>query len=240
MNYDPNNPQHVAYMRQQQAQAQQQQYRQVQVPAPGYGGVYGDGAQTVQTVQQQGGNMQPAAFPPGTQNPTSLLSPPGFSNYAQAPNVQWHRIPAHLPQIAIPSADFITTKAFDNAISFTGNASGAAYTTTLQFPEPSVIFALTATAIDTTGAALTRDPRDCFTLALVRTNADKLQSQAVLGSTICGTAERPRYVGPNGWVQDRGSSIQITLTPLFADLRVDLVCYTAVIYGPSSFTLAAG
>ena len=238
MSYDPRNPRTLQQFQQAQPQYQVQQGQPQQYQ--GYGGAYGDGAQTVQTVPQQGGAMQPAQFPPGTSNPTTLLSPPGFSNYAQAPNVQWHRIPAHLPQIAIPSADFITTKAFDNATSFSGNAAGATYTTTLQFPEPSVIFALTATAVDTTGAALTRDPLDCFTLALTRTNSDKLQSQTVLGSTICGTAQRPRYVGPNGWVQDRGSSIQISLTPLFANLRIDLVCYTAVIYGPSSFTLANG
>jgi len=202
---------------------------------------FGDAYQTVGPVQQQQGmNMQPGQFPPGTSNPTQLLSPPGFSNYAQAQNVKWTRIPAHLPQIAVPNAEFITIKPFDMVTVFTGNAANTAYTTTIQFPEPSVIFALTATAIDTTGAALTRDPLDTFTILLTRTNSDKLQTNTALGSTVCGTAQRPRYVGPSGWVQDRGTSITANITPLFANLRVDLVFMVAVIYGPTSFTLSAG
>lgn len=209
---------------------------------PGQPQPFGDAYQTVQQMQPGGQQMQPAAFPPGTSNPAGLLNPPGFANYAQAPNVRWIRIPAHLPQIGVPDAEFITIKPFDIVNTFSGNAANAAYTQTVQFPEPCTIFAVTAAVIDTAGGAFPvgLDPLDAFTIALTRTNSDKLQSSAGLGSTICGTAQRPRYVGPSGWVQDRGSSIQVVITPLRASLRIDLVFWTAVTYGPTAFTLRGG
>ena len=166
------------------------------------------------------------------------MAPSTFQSMAQDKNVGWAKVPAYLPNLTLPMAEFIAIKPFDIIESMAGNAAGTAFTRTVNFPQPTVVFALNAGVTEDAGGNLPvgPSPLDQFTLQIIRTNGDQLQTAAALGGSICGTAQRPRLIGPTGWVQDRGSSLQITCTPLVANLRIDLCFVCAVIYGPASFT----
>lgn len=180
--------------------------------------------------------MQRAPWPPPADAQPSL-APPTFQQYARAETVGWAKVNAYMPYLTLPTADFIAVKPLDVCETFSGNAANAAYTRTISFSQPAVVFATAAAVIDDTGADLpvSTSPLNLFTVDLVRTNGDRLTTQAVLGGCVFGTAERPRLVGPSGWIQDRGSAFSVTITPLRNNLRIDLCLSVACIYGPASY-----
>lgn len=104
------------------------------------------------------------------------------------------------------------------------------------FDVPSAVFALTGTAIDTTGAALPvgLDPLDTFTVQFVLTNGQRWQTVAGLGSTILGTAQRPRYLGGPCWILNNGAVMQVIITPLRANLRIDVNMMVVEQPGPTN------
>lgn len=108
----------------------------------------------------------------------------------------------------------------------------------LQFSRPSVLFQMTASAVATgQGAAIAGDPRDTFRIQMQRSNGqEELINAPALGSTVLGSAERPFKVAPNGWTFDRGESLIVTITPLRADLSIDITLTVAEITGPANFT----
>ena len=208
----------------------------------GYGGTPGGApigmgspwGQQIQPSQAQGGAPWPA--PPSAQ---AALSPSTFASYAQNPDVRWTRVQAYYPYLTLPNAAFIAIKPLDLVVSCSGNAANTSYANQqVTLPVPSVVFATTAACVDTTGTALPvgLSSLDCFTIDIVMSNNDKKMTAAALGSAVLGTAQRPRLIGPTGWMADMGQSFNLTITPLRSNLRIDVVLLAACIYGPASFS----
>jgi hypothetical protein len=79
-------------------------------------------------------------------------------------------------------------------------------------------------------------PRDCFLFRMERSNGEKIQITSRIASTCVGTAERPGELGGSGLMLDAGSSLQIGITPLLANLRVDIILHCMELRGGSSWT----
>lgn len=190
--------------------------------------------QQVQPSQAQGS----APWPPPA-SAQAALSPPTFASYSQNADVRWTRVDAYWPHLTLPNSAFIAIKSLDLVVSCSGNPANSAYANQqVTLPVPSVVFNVTGAAVDTTGTALPVGlaSLDTFTIEIVMSNNDKKMTAAALGSTVVGTAQRPRQVGPTGWMADMGQSFNLTITPLRANLRIDIVLTAACIYGPASFS----
>lgn len=189
---------------------------------PGYGAGYGAPAPS-----------------PGAAAAQPMLQPPSLADYAQnAP--RWARLQAYLPEVTMPMGANIGLQARDYVANFTFTAA-TAQTLNLQFSQPTTVFALAASAYDTSGTITDdlRNPLNLFRVQIERTNGDRFQTSAALGSSIFGSAAQPRLVGPSGWMFDIGGVARIIVTPLIATLAVDLTFYSIEVRGPSNFVWQA-
>jgi hypothetical protein len=99
----------------------------------------------------------------------------------------------------------------------------------VQFDLPCRLIAINGSAFSTAaGNALPVGvgPRDCFLFRLEYTTGDRLMITQRMASTVCGTGELPGELGGTGYTIDQGASVTLGITPLLANLRVDvtLVC----------------
>lgn len=110
----------------------------------------------------------------------------------------------------------------------------------LGFSTPAACYAITATSLLTDGAgnlvslAVGVDPRDVFRIQIKYAQGDLWQSEPAIARNICGTAEFPRLVGKPSWMLDGGTSIIVTVTPLIANLIIDVTLWTIEQPGPTN------
>lgn len=107
----------------------------------------------------------------------------------------------------------------------------------VQVDQPVRVIAINGTAIDTTPAALPAglSSLDTFLFRLEAGNGDKLHTTARLGSNIVGTASQPGEIGGSGYSIDGGASVFLFITPLRANLRIDITLVCMEIRGPRNF-----
>lgn len=93
-----------------------------------------------------------------------------------------------------------------------------------RFDLPVTVIAINAAVNKTDGTALpvNWNPRDCFSVNLVA-NRESITIDTRLGSTVCGTAEKPGFLAGSGWQMSSGSTLQCTIVPRVDDTRIDLV-----------------
>jgi hypothetical protein len=147
------------------------------------------------------------------------------------------RVPVWPPQLLLSTNRLVGHQTRDYTGGVLNAALNAEAVAAIQFDIPCIIYALTASAVTTDQAVFVNGltPLDSFLIALEHSNGDRLTAgQARLGSTICGSAQRPRMVGGNGWVFDRGSTLIVRITPLQANLRIDFVVETIEERGPTN------
>ena len=111
----------------------------------------------------------------------------------------------------------------------------------VQFDIPCRLVAINGAAINTTapGAAVgslsTINMNLSYLFRMEYTTGDKLHTGSRLASTCIGNAENPGEIGGVGFTVDQGSSIQLIITPLIANLRIDITLHCLEIRGQRNF-----
>lgn len=95
-----------------------------------------------------------------------------------------------------------------------------------NFDNKSAIFAMSAAVINTAGGAHPptgyANSLDTFQVQFRLSQGTRTyQTNPVLGSAVFGTGSWPRYLGMPTWRINGGSVLQMLLTPLEDDLRID-------------------
>ena len=109
----------------------------------------------------------------------------------------------------------------------------------VQFDIPCRLIAINGAAFSTgVGNALPVgvDCRDTFLFRLEYTQGDKLHISQRLGSTVVGTAQRPGELGGVGFTINPGATVLLGITPLLANLRIDITLVCLEMRGPSNYT----
>lgn len=110
--------------------------------------------------------------------------------------------------------------------------------TVVQFDLPCRLIAINASAFSTAAGnafPVGLSPRDTFLFRLEYTTGDRLIITQRLASTVCGTAERPGELGGTGYTIDQGASVTLGITPLLANLRIDVTLVCLEMRGPRNF-----
>ena len=108
-----------------------------------------------------------------------------------------------------------------------------------QFDIPCRLIAINASAFNTAqGNALPVgvSAQDTFLFRLEYTQGDKLHISQRLGSTVCGSAQRPGELGGVGFTINPGATVILGITPLLANLRIDITLVCLEMRGPSNYT----
>lgn len=79
-------------------------------------------------------------------------------------------------------------------------------------------------------------PNDTYLFRAEYTTGDKLHISARLGSTVVGSDENPGEIGGTGYTIDQGASLSIGITPLMANLRIDITLVCLEMRGPRNFS----
>lgn len=172
----------------------------------------------------------------------AMLDPPDNMQRAQNPGIQWEQAQVYYPTpwLPIDPNNQIGRQPRDYVKQFLNQTVNQEASDSWSFPFPTVIYGLSAAAVDTTGAALPvgLDPRDTFLVRLSYNSQESFQTIPALGSAVFGTASLPRLVGgPAYWV-DRGATVQIAVTPLRSNLRITLVAWAIETRGPTGISNA--
>lgn len=76
---------------------------------------------------------------------------------------------------------------------------------------------------------------DLFLFRVEYTTGDKLMTGSRVASTCIGNAENPGEIGGVGFTIDQGASLQLIITPLISNLRVDITLHCLEIRGQRNF-----
>jgi hypothetical protein len=180
-------------------------------------------------------NQSPPWPPPDGSH--ASLNPPSNARRA-AEGVPFQREQVYFPSLWIPQGANIGTQLRRRPITIINQAAAVDVIQAIQFDIPTTVFCLTAGVIDTTGANLPvgLNPLDSFTCQFQHTNGDLYDTQPMLGGASLGTAERPALLGGPGWMQDRGTSVLLTVQPLRANLRIDICLWSIEMRGPANYS----
>jgi hypothetical protein len=153
-------------------------------------------------------------------------------------------MPAWYRQAYYPTAPFYSTNpnvGYQTRFYSTGVVNATAGSETLaiiQFDLPCRLIAINGSAFNTAAGnafPVGVNPRDTFLFRLEYTTGDKLHISQRLGSTVCGTSERPGEIGGVGYTIDQGASVSIGITPLLPNLRIDITLVCLEMRGPRNF-----
>ena len=86
------------------------------------------------------------------------------------------------------------------------------------------------------GLPLGVKPNDTYLFRAEYTTGDKLHVSSRLGSTVVGSDENPGEIGGTGYTIDAGASFVIGITPLIANLRIDITLVCLEMRGPRNFS----
>lgn len=112
----------------------------------------------------------------------------------------------------------------------------------VQFDIPCRLIAINGAAVNTValgsavGSLSTVNMNLTYLFAMEYTTGDKLHTQARLAATVVGSMENPGEIGGFGYNIDQGASVQVKLTPLLADLRIDITLVCLEMRGPANFS----
>jgi len=108
----------------------------------------------------------------------------------------------------------------------------------IQFDLPCRMIAINA-SVQTTNGDISRivgDPRDLFLISLQYTTGDQILIGSRLASTVCGSADSNfGELGGTGYSIQTGASISVGITPLFSDLRIDVVLVCLEMRGSTNY-----
>lgn len=172
----------------------------------------------------------------------------------QMPNMaqlggQQPNVPAFTRAPFYPTAPFYSTRnnigyqpRFYGASLITGETDYSVGTEALrivQFDMPCTIVAINGGALDTDDVTTLSgiNPLSTFLFRVEYSTGDKLMTAARLASTCIGTQENPGEIGNSGYTIQPGASVVLGITPLLADLRIDITLVCLEARGPSNYTV---
>lgn len=189
--------------------------------------------------QYQGGQF---AAPNNVQ---AKLSMPSIQDLGGKGEVPWIRFPYY------PTAPFYSTdprvgtqtRFYGATLTYTDAdfAVNAETIRTVQFDIPCRLIAINASSIvydganQVTGYVNGMNPLDQFLFRLEYTTGDRLHTGSRLASTVCGSFENPGEIGGVGYTIDQGASVILGLTPLVANIRIDITLVCLEVRGASNF-----
>lgn len=171
-----------------------------------------------------------AAPAPG--QPVAALSPPSLGTFPGFTTGQ-----VYYPELFIPENAGVQPR--DYVQELLNGVAAVEIVRPIQVDIPGTVYAMCGSAVDSTGAALPvgLDPLDTFLFRLEHNSGDRFTTAPTLGSTVLGRNGLPRLVGARGWMWDRGGTIRIGLTPLRANLRINIALWIIEFRGPQNFTM---
>jgi hypothetical protein len=180
-----------------------------------------------------GGNMP--GWPAGYDS-QAQIDPATYNTYLQQ-GIPWYRQQVSEPLVFIPADDRIATQPRMRSVTITNEAAGTEVLRFVQVDIPSTVYALSGAAATTDGSALPvgRVGRETFRVRFQHNVGDRLTPVTQLGDSIVGSAQFPAKIGGAGWVFDRGGTVEIGITPLIANLTVDITLWIIEIRGPSNY-----
>lgn len=113
----------------------------------------------------------------------------------------------------------------------------------VQFDIPCRLIAINGSAINTAaigsavGSLSTFNMNNTYLFRLEYSTGDKLHTAARLASSVVGTMENPGEIGSAGFNVDQGASVQLAVTPLMANLRIDITLVCLEMRGPRNFSI---
>lgn len=197
---------------------------------------------------------------PQAAHQTQYGAPPGGTDYRQAliqmPSIEQMGGPAPVPFVRypfFPTAPFYSTnpntgyqtRFYSTGVLYTDAdyQIGAELTRIVQFDIPCRLIAFNGSAIYYFGSPavpaalpLGVKPNDTYLFRMQYSTGDKLHIASRLGSTVVGSDENPGEIGGVGGTIDQGSSVQVCITPLMANLRIDVTLVCLEMRGPRNFT----
>lgn len=181
-------------------------------------------------------------MPPGPNwNSRALISQPDFPDLAgsvtDAQGNKWYRTPFYPTAPFVPFNPNVGTIVRHYSGGIVNQTAGTEVVVNVLFDIPCRLIAINGGAFTTDNSALPvgRNSLDTFLFRLAYTTGERLDISERLGSTVVGTAQRPGELGHAGWSMNAGSSVQLGITPLIANLRVDIVLVCLEMRGASNF-----
>lgn len=172
-------------------------------------------------------------------NMLATLNPPTDDTRIKN-GVPYREMQVYYPEPWMPVATDIAYSPNDRVVQLLNGTANTEAIERLGFDVPTVVYA-TVSSVRSTNANLpttVQDARDLFRVQFELTNGRKWQTNPALGTAVTGTAERPRLLGRTGWRFDMGTVLQVKITPLIADLEINIVLYT--IETPGATNIASG
>ena len=150
----------------------------------------------------------------------------------------WQRVPVYPPQLLLSTNKYVGHETRYYGAGILNIAINTETTATVQFDTPCIVYGMTGSAFSTAAAALPAgtEPLDTFLIGIEHSNGNRMTTSPRLGTTVLGTARQPGLIGGNGWVFDRGSTCVFLITPLIANLRIDVNLLCVEERGPSNLT----
>jgi hypothetical protein len=175
----------------------------------------------------------------------AIINPPNMQNLGgNRPGIPaWVRVPIY------PTAPYVSTRQdvgiqprFYGATLVSTDAdylTGSESIRIVNFDIPCVLFARAGGAFNTAvGNAfpLGVRPLDTFLFRMEYSTGDKLDTGPRLASTCLGSMENPGEIGGTGYVIQPGAGVVLGITPLLANLRIDITLFCMEQRGPSNYT----
>lgn len=109
----------------------------------------------------------------------------------------------------------------------------------VQFDIPCRLIAINGAVRDTTGVVVyTEQTMNLqYLFRLEYTTGDRLHTTSRLASTVVGTMQNPGEIGGHGYNIDQGASVTLGITPLAANLRIDITLVCLEMKAPRNFSM---
>jgi len=193
--------------------------------APGYGG-----------MNTSNYGKEP---PPPPMDASATLTQPKMADLGRRDDGQpeWYRM------AWFPTSPFFSTRPDVGyqprfySVEVLNAAAGTEVVSTIQFDLPCRVVAINGSSFSTAAGntlPVGVGPRDSFMFRMEYTTGDRLHINSRIASLYVGTAERPGEIGGVGYTID-GGSVSIGITPLIANLRINIALHCVEMRGPRNY-----
>lgn len=202
-------------------------------------------------------NIAAGAFPinaatGAAQQGQASLTPPTMRRLAQAPGVTFYQTPCAYPTpfLAYNEENTIGRQIRDYSQKWIWGTDfssvGTEVPKSIRWDTVGAVYALCASVYMNTGTVVptsVENIRDTFLVSISQPNGNLYITNTngpALGSTVFGNAERPRWLANSAWPINNGTTLQIGITPLFANMNVYVNFWTIENPGPSNIDFYPG
>lgn len=181
----------------------------------------------------------PGVLPQAARMPTGMqasIDPPDYSQWARE-GIPFKRRPVLYSTPAIPQDQNIGIFPRKRPIQMILNqAVNTPVTAPLRIDMPFTVYAFSGWATPSDGTALPDNlhPLSTFLIDIRTASNDLYTAEPTLAIDVLGTGSDPAHVGGNGWVLGRGGTINFTVTPLLANLRISITAWGIEFQGPTN------